>query len=149
MKGQKTLFSSKSDEWATPQAFFDKLNAIYNFTLDPCASFSNHKCEKYYSIGDDGLSHDWTGEVVFCNPPYSNIRAWVEKSITYIGKTIPTTIVMLIPARTDTFWFHSYIWSEAKGMPYTGIEVNFIRGRLKFGDNLNSAPFPSMLVVFK
>ena len=75
----KSLYSSNSDEWGTPQELFDKLNKEFHFTLDPCASHKNHKCSKYYTIEDDGLKFDWSGEVVFCNPPYSKIKDWVYK----------------------------------------------------------------------
>jgi len=135
------MFSSKTDEWSTPQDFFDELNKEFNFTLDPCATPENAKCEKYYTREDDGLKQDWSGETVFCNPPYGKvIKNWVKKCYEESRKP-NTTVVMLIPARTDTAWFHDYIYHKAK-------EIRFIRGRLKFGDAKNSAPFPSMVVVF-
>ena len=135
------MFSSKSDLWATPQDFFDELNAEFNFTLDPCATPENAKCVKYYTIEDDGLRQDWQGETVFYNPPYGReISRWVKKCCEEAEKP-NTTVVMLIPARTDTAWFHDYIYHKAK-------EIRFVRGRLKFGNSTNSAPFPSMVVVF-
>lgn len=131
------MLSSKSNEWATPQELFDELNQEFRFTLDPCATHENAKCEKYYTVTEDGLSKDWTGETVFCNPPYGRqIGKWVAKA--YNTKT---TTVMLIPARTDTSYFHDYIYGRA--------EIRFIRGRLKFGDGKKDAPFPSMIVVFR
>lgn len=133
------LFSSNSDEWFTPQAIFDGLNQEFHFTLDPCATDQNHKCDKYYTIAEDGLSQDWSSETVFVNPPYSKIKDWVVKCSTE-SKKPNTTVVMLIPARTDTRYFHDYIYHKA--------EIRFIKGRLKFGDSKNSAPFPSMVVVF-
>jgi len=130
------LFSSESEEWATPQDFFDALNAEFNFTLDPCATPENAKCAKYFTRSDNGLAQSWDGEVVFCNPPYGReISKWVEKAARTRG-----TVVMLIPARTDTKYFHDYIYHKA--------EIRFVRGRLKFGYALNSAPFPSMVVIF-
>ena len=137
------MFSSKTDQWATPQDFFNKLNDEFNFTLDPCADEFNHKCDKYYTKEDDGLSKSWGGETVFCNPPYGReISKWVHKC--FIESHRPnTTCVMLIPARTDTKWFHDYIYN----FPFT--EIRFIKGRLKFGDSKNSAPFPSMVVIFR
>lgn len=132
------MFSSKTNEWATPQEFFDKLNAEFNFTLDPCATKENAKCEKFYTQEDDGLKQSWDNETVFCNPPYGRgIKYWVKKASEATGGAV----VMLIPARTDTTYFHNYILGKA--------EIRFIRGRLKFGGSLNSAPFPSMVVIFK
>ena len=137
----QVMFSSATDDWATPKDFFDNLNAEFNFTLDPCASESNYKCSKYFTINDDGLSKDWSGNTVFCNPPYGRaIKYWVRKC--YEESLKPnTTVVMLIPARTDTTYFHDYIYNKA--------EIRFIRGRLKFGESNNSAPFPSMVIIFR
>ena len=135
------MFSSKTDEWSTPQDFFNELNKEFNFTLDPCATPENAKCEKYYTKEDDGLKQDWSGETVFCNPPYGRvIKDWVKKCYEE-SKKPNTTVVMLMPARTDTSYFHDYIYHKAK-------EIRFIRGRLKFGNAKNSAPFPSMVVIF-
>ena len=137
------MFSSKSNEWATPQIFFDELDEEFHFTLDPCADESNHKCDTYYTLADDGLNQDWGGQTVFCNPPYGReISKWVKKSYEESQKP-DTTVVMLIPARTDTTYFHAYIYQKPS------VEVRFIKGRLKFGDGKNSAPFPSMVVVFR
>lgn len=132
------MFSSKTDQWSTPQEFFDKLNEEFHFTLDPCADSFNHKCEKYFTKEQNGLIQDWSGEKVFCNPPYGReIGKWVEKC----SSENCEVAVMLIPARTDTRWFHDYIYNKA--------EIRFIKGRLKFGDQKNSAPFPSMVVIFR
>ena len=137
----KVMFSSQTDLWETPQEFFDKLNAEFGFTLDPCATHENAKCDKYFTIKEDGLKQNWQGETVFCNPPYGRvIKDWVKKCYEESRKE-NTTVVMLIPARTDTSYFHDYIYNKAK-------EIRFIRGRLKFGNAKNSAPFPSMVVVF-
>lgn len=134
------MFSSKTDNWATPQDFFDDLNREFGFTLDPCADSQNHKCPKYYTRQQNGLAQDWGGERVFCNPPYGKeIASWVEKSLEE-SKKPGTLVVMLIPARTDTKYFHEYIYGKA--------EIRFIRGRLKFGGQKNSAPFPSMVVIY-
>ena len=140
MRGQDTLFSSKSDEYSTPYDTFNALDYEFHFTLDACATESNRKCKKYYSVDTDGLKADWGGERVFCNPPYSKIKDWVKKC--YEESLKPGTLVaMLIPARTDTKWFHDYILHRS--------EVRFIKGRLKFGSSKNSAPFPSMIVIFR
>jgi phage N-6-adenine-methyltransferase len=135
------LFTSTTDQWETPQWLFDQLNQEFNFTLDPCATAENAKCAKYFTTKEDGLKQDWSGEIVFCNPPYGReISKWVRKAAEE-SKKHNTTVVMLIPARTDTSYFHDYIYGKAK-------EIRFIRGRLKFGNAKNSAPFPSMVVVF-
>ena len=137
----KVLFSSANEVWATPQDFFDKLNDEFHFTLDPCALPENAKCKKFFTPEDNGLSQNWGGAKVFCNPPYGRkIGDWVRKC--YEESLKPnTTVVMLIPARTDTAWFHDYVYGKA--------EIRFIRGRLKFGGMTNSAPFPSMVVIFR
>lgn len=141
MSLNKSLFSSAKDEWETPQDFFDKLNEEFHFDLDPCADENNHKCNCYFTKEDDGLSKDWSGHTVFVNPPYGakSTSDWIKKCAEESRKP-NTKVVMLIPARTDTKAFHEYIYNKA--------EVRFIKGRLKFGGSKNSAPFPSMVVVF-
>ena len=137
----KTLFSSKTDKWATPQTFFDELNREFDFNLDPCADETNHQCEKYFTEEENGLLQDWGGCRVFCNPPYgSSIKDWVAKCY-HEGHKEETLVVLLIPARTDTTYFHDYIEHRA--------EIRFVRGRLKFGDSKTGAPFPSMVVIFR
>ena len=135
------MFSSKTDQWATPTETFAELDAEFHFDLDPCADADNHKCERYFTKEINGLSQNWGGCNVFCNPPYGRqIGEWVKKA--YEESRKPNTlVVMLIPARTDTKWFHDYILGKA--------EIRFIRGRLKFGGADNAAPFPSMIVVFR
>lgn len=135
----EVMFSSKTDLWATPQAFFNKLDEEFHFNLDVCATNENAKCLSYYTKFDDGLSKPWRG-VCWCNPPYGReIGKWVRKA--FLSSMEGATVVMLVPARTDTAWFHDYIYHKA--------EIRFVRGRLKFGDSKNSAPFPSMVVVFR
>lgn len=137
----KSLFTSISDEYSTPQDLYDILNYHYHFTLDPCATDSNHKCAKYYTRKDDGLSKDWRGATVFCNPPYGrDISKWVEKCYNHFQDG--GIAVMLLPARTDTKWFHTYIYRKP------GVRIEFLKGRLKFGNSKNTAPFPSMVVEF-
>lgn len=134
------MFSSKSEMWETPQDFFDKLNEEFHFTLDVCATPENAKCKKFYTPEMDGLSQPWDGSV-WCNPPYGrNVWRWVLAASVASGAR-GTTVVMLLPARTDTKWFHDYIYGKA--------EIRFVRGRLKFGGSNNSAPFPSMVVIFR
>ena len=135
------LFSSATSEWATPQAFFDGLDAEFHFTLDPCSTDSNAKCKLHYTIDNDGLTQDWGGQRVFCNPPYGReISKWVKKCHDEARKP-DTLVVMLIPARTDTAYFHDYIYRKAR-------EIRFIRGRLHFNESKQGAPFPSMVVIF-
>ena len=133
------MFSSKTDLWATPQDLFNEVDNEFHFDLDVCALPENAKCKRYFSPEMDGLKQDWTG-VCWCNPPYGReIGKWVEKA--YNTSLNGYTVVMLLPARTDTKWFHNYIYNIA--------EIRFLKGRLKFGNCNNSAPFPSMIVVFK
>jgi site-specific DNA-methyltransferase (adenine-specific) len=137
----EAMFTSKTNEWATPQAFFDELDKEFNFTLDPCATPQNAKCARYFTKEIDGLSQSWRGEIVFCNPPYGrDLSKWVAKAYT---ETLSgaTLVVMLIPARTDTSYFHDYIYKKH--------EVRFIRGRLHFNESKCAAPFPSMVVVMR
>lgn len=136
------MFSSETDLWTTPQDFYDTLNYRFHFTLDPCATPENAKCEKFYTEADDGLSKDWEGETVFMNPPYGRvIGRWVDKAWQE-GMKPGTTVVCLIPARTDTSYWHTYVIGG-------GAEVEFVKGRLKFGGAKNSAPFPSAVVIFR
>ena len=134
------MFSSKTDLWSTPQDFFDKLNAEFHFTLDACALPENAKCAKLYTPEDDGLHQPWDG-VVWCNPPYGRqIGKWVFTGL-IASMLRGSTVVMLLPARTDTKWFHEWIYGKA--------EIRFVKGRLKFGGSKNAAPFPSMVVIFR
>lgn len=134
----RALYSSDRMDWETPQDLFDELDSEFHFTLDPCADDNNHKCAIYFTKDDDGLSKDWGTHRVFCNPPYGReIGEWVKKCSEHNG-----IAVMLIPARTDTKWFHQYIYNKF------GVSVRFLKGRLKFGGSSNSAPFPSMIVLF-
>lgn len=132
------MFSSETDLWATPQDFFDKYNKIYNFNLDVCANKENAKCDKYYDLQSNGLIQDWNG-ICWMNPPYGrDIGKWMKKA--YESSLNGSTVVCLVPSRTDTKWWHDY---AMKG------NIEFIKGRLKFGNSKNSAPFPSAVVVFK
>ena len=138
----KALISSNRLDWETPQSLYDELDNEFSFTLDACADENNYKHSNYYSPECDGLSKSWSG-TVFCNPPYGKeISKWVKKAYqeTRSGDCI---VVMLIPARTDTSYWHDYIFPTA--------EVRFLRGRIKFmldGKTLDAAPFPSVVVVF-
>jgi phage N-6-adenine-methyltransferase len=136
------MFSSNTDLWETPQSFFEGLNQIYQFTLDVCATEDNKKCERFFSPNDDGLAQTWDG-VCWMNPPYGrNVTdKWVRKAFDE-SRSGHCTVVALLPARTDTKWFHNYIYEKE------GVDLVFIKGRLKFGGAKDSAPFPSMIVVF-
>lgn len=115
----EAMFTSKTNEWATPQAFFDELDKEFNFTLDPCATPQNAKCARYFTKEIDGLSQSWRGEIVFCNPPYGrDLSKWVAKAYT---ETLSgaTLVVMLIPARTDTSYFHDYIYKKTRSAIYS------------------------------
>lgn len=133
----KGLMSSLTDNWATPQAVFDKLNEEFGFTLDVCASKENHKCEHYFTKEDDALKQEWKG-VCWMNPPYGDIIGdFVKKA--YESALAGAVVVCLVPARTDTKWWQ-ICWKAS--------EIRFVVGRLKFGDSNQSAPFPSAIVVF-
>jgi phage N-6-adenine-methyltransferase len=131
-------FSSATDLWATPRAFFEEVSKEFRFRVDVCASPENAKCARYFTAAQDGLKQRWSG-VCWMNPPYGRtIGLWMRKA--WESAQDGATVVCLVPARTDTAWWHDY---AAKG------EVRFLRGRLKFGGSNNSAPFPSALVIFR
>ena len=137
----KVLFSSKSMEWATPRPFFMRLNEEFGFTLDPCAQPHNALCSKYFTEEENGLAQNWQGHRAFVNPPYGRaVGLWVKKCYEESRKP-DTTVVMLIPARTDTKYWHNYVMKAD--------ELHLVKGRIKFGGGTNSAPFPSAVVVFR
>ena len=138
---QVVMFSSKTGQWGTPQEFYDKLDWRFGpFNLDPCADADNAKCTKFFTESQDGLSQSWEGFTSFVNPPYGRgIEKWIKKAYEESRKE-DTKVVMLIPARTDTKYWHQYVMKAD--------EIHFVKGRLKFGDSENSAPFPSAVVVF-
>lgn len=130
-------FSSETNMWATPQKFFDKYDAIYGFSTDVCAIQSNAKCKNFFTPEQDGLKQTWNG-ICWMNPPYGRtIKHWIKKA--YESALNGATVVCLLPSRTDTAWWHDYCMNG---------QIEFIRGRLKFGNSKNSAPFPSAVVVF-
>ena len=134
----KALYSTGNTDWETPQDLFDIINKIFKFDIDVCATAANTKCRKYYTEEQDGLKQKWEGNV-WCNPPYGrDIGEWVSKAChSHCNKT---TVVMLLPARTDTKWFHERVFMDA--------DVIFLKGRLKFGGGKGSAPFPSMIAIW-
>jgi phage N-6-adenine-methyltransferase len=126
-------------EWATPQFLFDALDAEFGFEIDVCARADNAKCRTFFSPDDDGLSRDWGDAVCWMNPPYGRaISRWMQKA--YEAAKNGATVVCLVPARTDTDWWHRF---AQRG------EVRLLRGRVKFGGATNSAPFPSAIVIFR
>jgi phage N-6-adenine-methyltransferase len=132
-------FRSDSHLWSTLQALFDELNDEFHFTVDVCALPSNAKCADYFTPAQDGLQQVWTG-TCWCNPPYGTvIGQWVQKA--YESAQSGATVVCLLPARCDTRWWHDYVLPSA--------EVRYLKGRLKFGGTSNSAPFPSVVVIFR
>ena len=141
----RILFSSKNENWETPPQFFQALDSEFHFDLDVCALPENAKCPRYYTPEDDGLSQSWNrGGAVFCNPPYGRqIGHWVKKAYEEAQK-MAWPVVLLIPARTGTSYFHEYILGKAG--------IRFLRGRVRFlredGSRGDSAPFPSMVVVY-
>jgi phage N-6-adenine-methyltransferase len=132
------MLSSLTDQWATPQGVFDLLHAEFGFELEVCALPDNAKCRRYFTPKVDGLKQDWKGKC-WMNPPYGRaIGNWMRKA--YESSLLGATVVCLVPARTDTAWWHDY---ATKG------EVRFVRGRLRFGSATSAAPFPSAIVIFR
>ena len=137
----KTLYSSNTDEWETPQTVFNELDAVYHFDLDVCATQQNAKCKRFFDKAQDGLKKSWGGATVWCNPPYSRVDDWVRKAAE--EQQNGTTTVMLVPSRTDTKWFHAYCYEKP------GVSIQFVKGRLRFSGATVNAPFPSMVLVFR
>jgi site-specific DNA-methyltransferase (adenine-specific) len=135
----RSMFSSTTDEWATPHWLFEALDREFGFTLDACATHDNAKCTQYFTVLENGLAQDWSDHIVFMNPPYGReIARWMKKA--YESARGGATVVCLLPARTDTHWWHTYVMRG---------EVRLLRGRLRFGDSRNSAAFPSTVAVFR
>lgn len=142
---RQTLFSSATDEWATPRGLLEVIRQEYPITLDVCANADNAVCANYYGKEADGLAQPWRG-VCWMNPPYGRgIGAWIAKAARSAREG--ATVICLLPSRTDTAWWHDYCEPVLRGR--TPGEVVFLRGRLKFGGCPNPAPFPSVIVVFK
>lgn len=138
----KVHFSSEKEDWETPPEFFEKVNRRFGFTLDAAASPENAKCEKFYTIAENGLAQDWSGETVWINPPYDRHKTplWVEKAFREAKKGV--TVVALLAARPDTKMWHKFILNQPN------VKVEFIEGRLRFVGAKYPAPFPSALVIF-
>jgi len=139
---QKAMVSSKSNEWATPIKFFNYLNSIFNFTLDPCSTHENAKCEKHYTLEDNGLSKSWKNEIVFVNPPYGgHTKEWLEKGQKETENNNATTVFLIVSATDRSYW-HENIDRNAD-------EIWFLRGRIKFNDVKTTAPFASAVIIFR
>ncbi len=137
MPHSKSRGTNFSDEWNTPRQLFRELDYEFNFTLDPCCTHESALCEKHYTIEENGLSQDWSGDRVYMNPPYNKyiMPHWIQKA--YESKTL---VVALLPASTGTKWFHDFVYNKA--------EIRFLKGRLKYS-GVGSAPFPSMVVIWR
>lgn len=154
------MFSKASDEWATPQDYFDALHAEFNFNWDAAATLDHAKCGSYCYFGPDHLHEAYRDALTvtpwadsyrrsrfWLNPPYSKCRAFIGKAAA--EATRGATTVCLVPSRTDTRWWHEHVWDGVRHCARPGVEIRFQRGRLKFGGSENSAPFPSVVVVFR
>lgn len=132
-------FLSQSSEWSTPQEFFDALDREFGFSLDVCATAANAKCDRFYTKENDALDQDWHG-TCWCNPPYGRgIQNWIRKA--YDSSRSGATVVMLIPAHTDTRYWHELVHQAS--------EIRFVKGRLKFSGASRAAPFPSVIIIFR
>jgi phage N-6-adenine-methyltransferase len=130
---------AKNDQWGTPQRLFDQLNQEFKFTLDACATEKTAKCKKYLTTQEDALLQEWDTKT-FCNPPYGQpLLNWISKA--YAESKKGKIVVMLLPARTDTEWFHRFCLQPS-------VEIRWIKGRICFNDAKGKAPFPSMIVIF-
>jgi site-specific DNA-methyltransferase (adenine-specific) len=136
------MMSSKHDDWETPQELFDELDREFGFTLDPCSTHDNAKCENHFTVEEDGLNQSWDGETVFMNPPYGReISKWIQKAH---QESVHATVVCLIPARTDTQYWHDHIFGQAD-------DLRFLKGRICFerDGKRGPSPFPSAIVVYR
>ncbi|WP_434627596.1 DNA N-6-adenine-methyltransferase [Chromobacterium sp. CV08] len=140
MNNARAHFSTGDDEWPTPQLLFDELHAEFTFTVDVCATPGNAKCRRYYTRADNGLAQSWAGETVWMNPPFGHgIKFWMEKALK--SARAGATVVCLVPARTDTRWWHRYaMWAA---------EIRCLDKRLQFDGGSAKAPFPAVVVVFR
>ena len=137
---QRVYWQSTTDLWETPQNFFDELDREFHFTLDVCAIQINTKCDRFYSPEQDGLLQDWSGEICWMNPPYGLIlRQWTQKA--YESSKAGSTVVCLLPVRSDTKWWHGYV------LPYA--EIRYLEKRLKFGGSPHNAAFPCAVAIFR
>lgn len=140
MNNGKAMYYRKSDEWVTPRELFQKYDDIYHFDLDAAASDENAQVPTYFTKEDNALCQKWHGNV-WCNPPYSLCANFVWKAMFEVIEGNCETVVMLLPSRTDTLWFHRLLANQDI------VDIDFLRGRLKFEGAKHNAPFPSIIVV--
>ena len=141
----EACLSSKKMDYSTPILFFDALNSVFNFEWDLAASPENALCKNYYTEQEDSLKQDWKG-TCWLNPPYGRALPKFVAKASCDAMDAETTIVMLIPVRPDRLWWEKYIWKA--GDERACVDICFVRGRLRFGGEVNQAPFPSAVVVF-
>ena len=158
------MFGKATDEWRTPQAFFEALDAEFGFDVDVAATAENRWCETYFGPDHhhadrrDALVIPWFNSVCWMNPPYSKVRAFMEKAAA--EAQCGQTVVCLVPSRTDTKWWHAHVWDRDKNQPRPGVEVRFVKGRIVFlgadgqpmrdkKGRIVGAPFPSVVIVFR
>lgn len=147
------MFSKASDEWSTPIALYNALDAEFRFDVDAAATRENCLTPVYFGLDHpfqcDALNMEWFpyGRTFWLNPPYSKCRDFIGKAAQQTGKGC--TVVCLVPARTDTRWWHEHVWDRQKEQPRPGVEIRFVKGRLKFGGATVGAPFPSVVIIFR
>jgi site-specific DNA-methyltransferase (adenine-specific) len=143
----EVLFRADSQEWATPKALFQALDDEFDFTVDVCATAENAKCARYYDQAMDGLAQPWDGRA-WCNPPYGRaVGDWMAKGIAERTTGTCTRAVFLLPARTDTRWFHTYCWDRTSHEARSGVRLRFLKGRIRFEGAEAGAPFPSLVII--
>jgi len=139
--------SKNSDERTTPDKLFKPLDEEFHFTLDPCSTHENAKCARHYTVEENGLLQSWRDEIVFMNPPYSDILVWLEKAH-YEHWNNNTMTIAILPCDTSTRWFHDYLWNNESHITYPRIQLRFPKGRFKFGKYTTSPQFATIIAVF-
>lgn len=140
--------TKSSDIRSTPDALFKPLDKEFHFTLDPCSNHENAKCKKHYTIEEDGLYQSWTNEIVFMNPPYSNLMTWVRKA-KYESWIYNAIVVCILPCDTSTKWFHDFLWLKELHRSRDGVQLRFPKGRYKFGKYTTSPQFATIIAVLR
>lgn len=135
---------SMGDKWGTDQVLFADLHAEFLFTIDVAADSTNHRVARYYTEKEDGLKQDWSGERVWCNPPYSFIDPWVAKA----ARREAQVAVLMLPVRTDRPWWHEHIWDAERNRPRDGVEIRWALGRVKFYGAKQTPTWPTAVVIF-
>jgi len=141
--------SKKTDERSTPDDLFLPLDEEFHFTLDPCSTHENAKCKRHYTKEENGLLQRWRDEVIFMNPPYSNILRWLNKAENEIRYYNCKMVVCILPCDTSTKWFHNYLWDQSLHHTYNNVKLRFPKGRFKFGGYTTSPQFATIIAVFR